>query len=168
MPGLRVVFCGTAAGRASAELGSYYAHPNNKFWSILAETGLTDRKLKPHEYVELTKFGIGLTDLCKDAAGNDNEIRSMPEHRATLAKKIVAVSPSFLAFTSLEAGKRFFGRKVQLGLQRARIENTSIFVLPSTSLMAAWNWNANKHHWHELSAEMRSNRSPAALCVDRG
>ena len=34
-------------------------------------------------------------------------IRSMPEHRATLAKKIENVRPSFLAFTSLEAPNDF-------------------------------------------------------------
>src|ERR1700694_732118 len=141
-PGLKVVFCGTAAGRASAELGCYYAHHNNKFWSVLAETGLTDRKLKPNEFIELIKFGIGLTDLCKDAAGSDREIQPKTAHRASLKQKISAVEPAFLAFTSLEAGKRYFGRKVQLGLQADQIAGTSVYVLPSTSLMAAWNWEA--------------------------
>jgi TDG/mug DNA glycosylase family protein len=150
LPGLRVVFCGTAAGRVSAELGSYYAHSNNKFWSILAETGLTGRKLKPHEFMEVATFGVGLTDLCKDAAGSDRDIRPKPEHRATLKQKIVDTQPGLLAFTSIEAGKRYFGRAVKLGLQPDLIGSTSIYVLPSTSLMAAWNWEPNKSHWHDL------------------
>ncbi len=29
--GLRIVFCGTAPGRLSAEQQAYYAHPQNKF-----------------------------------------------------------------------------------------------------------------------------------------
>ena len=155
-PGLKVVLCGTAAGRASAELGSYYAHPSNKFWSVLAETGLTDRKLKPHEFTQLIEYGIGLTDLCKDAAGSDREILPKAEHRATLIKKICAIEPTFLAFTSLEAGKRYFGHKVQLGLQADHIGRTYIYVLPSTSPMAAWNWATTKTHWHEFARLVRS------------
>lgn len=154
-----MVFCGTAAGRVSADLGAYYAHSNNKFWSMLAETGLTDRKLRPHEFEELRRFGIGLTDLCKDAAGSDRDIRPKPEHRKALRQKISAVQPAFLAFTSLEAGRRYFARKVPLGLQPDRLERTSIYVLPSTSLMAAWNWEANKEHWHELASRIRSEGS---------
>src|SRR3546814_13773735 len=42
-PGLRLVFCGSAAGRKSAELGAYYAGPGNKFWPTLYEIGLTPR-----------------------------------------------------------------------------------------------------------------------------
>jgi TDG/mug DNA glycosylase family protein len=34
-PGLRIVFCGTAAGTVSAARGVYYAHPQNRFWSAL-------------------------------------------------------------------------------------------------------------------------------------
>jgi TDG/mug DNA glycosylase family protein len=155
-PGLKVVFCGTAAGRASAETKSYYAHSNNKFWSVLAEIGLTNRRLNPHEFMEVINFGIGLTDLCKDAAGSDREIRPKPEQRAALREKIRAIQPTFLAFTSLEAGKRYFGHKVQFGLQLDRIQSTSIYVLPSTSLMAAWNWKANKAYWHEFAGLVRS------------
>lgn len=150
-PGLGVVFCGTAAGRTSAEAKSYYAHSNNKFWRVLAETGLTERKLQPYEFMEVIRFGIGLTDLCKDAAGSDKEIRAKLEHRATLRKKIEDAQPAFLAFTSLEAGKRYFGRNVKPGLQPDHIQKTSIYILPSTSLMAAWNWEANKRHWVEIA-----------------
>lgn len=150
-PGLKVVFCGTAAGRASAEAECYYAHSNNKFWSVLAEAGLISRKLRPHEFRELAKFGIGLTDLCKDAAGSDREIRPIAEHRSALRRKIEDAQPAYLAFTSLEAGKRYFGRRVPLGLHSERIANTSIYVLPSTSLMAAWNWEANKSYWHDFA-----------------
>jgi TDG/mug DNA glycosylase family protein len=51
--GLKVVFCGTAAGRVSAATQSYYAHPQNQFWRTLAAVGLTPRQLRPGEYREL-------------------------------------------------------------------------------------------------------------------
>ena len=49
-PGLRIVFCGTAAGTVSAARGAYYAHPQNKFWSALCAVGLTPRLLRPEEF----------------------------------------------------------------------------------------------------------------------
>ncbi|MBW8837607.1 MAG: mismatch-specific DNA-glycosylase, partial [Burkholderia sp.] len=39
-PGLKLVFCGTAAGRQSALQQAYYAHGQNKFWTTLHKTGL--------------------------------------------------------------------------------------------------------------------------------
>jgi TDG/mug DNA glycosylase family protein len=62
---LKIIFCGTAAGRVSAATQSYYAHPQNQFWRTLATVGLTPRQLHPQEYHELLAYGIGLTDLAK-------------------------------------------------------------------------------------------------------
>ena len=70
-PGLRVVICGSAAGAVSAARGAYYAGPGNKFWRILAEVGLTPRRLEPGEFREVLNFGIGLTDLVKTHSGSD-------------------------------------------------------------------------------------------------
>ena len=43
-PGLALVICGSAAGTASARAGAYYAGPGNRFWWILAHSGLTERQ----------------------------------------------------------------------------------------------------------------------------
>ena len=47
-PGLRIVFCGTAVGVTSAQLGAYYARPGNKrrlaFSLRLRLTSLTRRE----------------------------------------------------------------------------------------------------------------------------
>ena len=52
-PGLKLVFCGTAAGRQSALQKAYYAHPQNKFWRTLKTVGLTPRLFTPQEYPAL-------------------------------------------------------------------------------------------------------------------
>lgn len=39
-PDLKIVFCGTAAGRESAARGAYYAGSGNSFWKTLHEVGL--------------------------------------------------------------------------------------------------------------------------------
>ena len=73
-PGLRVVFCGTAAGAVSAARGAYFAGPGNRFWSILAEIKLTPHQLKPDELRLLPTFGIGLTDIAKSVSGADSRL----------------------------------------------------------------------------------------------
>ena len=75
-PGLRVVFCGTAASVVSAARGAYYAGPGNRFWSILAEIKLTPHQLKPDEFRLLPTFGIGLTDIAKTVSGIDFRVAS--------------------------------------------------------------------------------------------
>ena len=151
-PNLRVIFCGTAASNVSANMEAYYAHPHNKFWSILAETRLTSRQLKPREFALMLGFGYGLTDVCKQASGTDSQIPKVTSaQRTELHEKILRHQPAFLAFTSLEAGRRYCGYRVVLGLQDARIGRTKLYILPSTSLNAAWNWKATKHHWHEFA-----------------
>lgn len=40
-PGLKIVFCGTVAGRTSALRCAYYAGPGNKFWRMRHAVGLT-------------------------------------------------------------------------------------------------------------------------------
>lgn len=152
-PNLSVIFCGTAAGTVSAEAEAYYAHPHNKFWSILQEIGLTPIKLKPYEFSRLLDFKIGLTDLVKDAHGNDGVVRrATAADREALRTKIETLKPSFLAFTSKNAGKQFLGGTISLGPQLP-IKGTKVFVLPSTSLAARWQWAETFKHWHDFAKE---------------
>src|SRR5689334_19449659 len=71
-PNLKVVFCGTAAGEASAKAGAYYAKSTNKFWRTLHNVGLTPHRFAPAEFPNVTQHGIGLTDLAQQVAGQDH------------------------------------------------------------------------------------------------
>jgi G:T/U-mismatch repair DNA glycosylase len=73
-PGLRVVFCGTAPGAASARAGAYYAGPGNRFWLTLREVSLTPVLLHPAEFARLPEFGIGLTDASMTASPSTGAI----------------------------------------------------------------------------------------------
>lgn len=73
-PGLTVIFCGMAASNRSAEIKAYYAGRGNLFWAILYKIGITPRQLQPHEFPSLLEYGVGLTDLVKNAFGNDNAL----------------------------------------------------------------------------------------------
>jgi double-stranded uracil-DNA glycosylase len=153
-PGLKVVFCGTAAGEVSAARGEYYAGFGNKFWPVLHEIGLTPRLLASSEYRDLLAFGIGLTDVVKGQSGGDADIdfrRSDPEG---LRKKVHQYSPALLAFNGRKAGQVFLGKpRVELGLQDERVGHTRLFVAPSTSGAASGYWDVDL--WYELAELVR-------------
>ena len=155
-PGLKIVFCGTAAGTVSAKRGAYYAHPQNRFWSALHVIGLTPRLLRPEEYLELPQWGLGLTDIAKHVSGMDGELPAGAlgvEACAALEAKIKAAEPAWLAFTSLTAGRRYLGHAAGFGEQPGRIGRTRVWLLPSPSPTAGWNWDGNKHWWQALADE---------------
>jgi len=157
-PGLAVVFCGTAAGAVSAARGCYYAHPQNKFWRTLFSVGLTPRLLDPSEFASLPEFGVGLTDIAKTTSGMDKELPVDALGRAAcaaMAKKIRACAPALLAFTSLTAGRRYLGRAAGFGEQPETIGPTRIWLLPSPSPAADWNWRAHDFWWRALAERAR-------------
>jgi TDG/mug DNA glycosylase family protein len=149
-PGLKVVFCGTAVGAMPQKVGAYYAGPGNQFWDVLCGTGLTPRKLDPHDFCALPKYGIGLTDLVKTYAGTDDRIYVSPYDVQVLRSKIARFVPKALAFNGKKAAKKFFGRRrVCYGRQPEQIGDSVIFVLPSTSPAARGYWD--KRYWRELA-----------------
>jgi TDG/mug DNA glycosylase family protein len=153
---LRVVLCGTAASTVSAAAGAYYANKQNKFWKILYETKLTPEPLQPHQYRELLRHGIGLTDLVKTHFGMDHQIplSSLDDPRTRLSVSITAFRPNFLAFTSKTAGQKFFGGHRDYGEQTERIGETRVWILPSTSGAANGSWRPDI--WHRFADEVRA------------
>jgi len=139
--GLRLVFCGTAAGTRSAREGAYYAHPGNMFWRTLFAVGLTPRLLAPAEYPLLPGFGIGLTDLSKYHYGNDAELPVDAFDVAALRRKIEQFAPAAIAFTSKHGGAAARGRGIAYGLQEERFGGARVFVLPSPSGQARRSWD---------------------------
>jgi double-stranded uracil-DNA glycosylase len=140
-PALKLVFCGTAAGKRSAAERAYYAHPGNLFWRALFEAGLTPRQLTPAEFPRLPQFGIGLTDLAKRHSGNDNELPRDAFDVPALIGKLERHRPRLLAFTSKNAARAALGRAASYGLQDETIGNTQLFVLPSPSGQARGHWD---------------------------
>ncbi len=140
-PGLDIVFCGTAAGAASARAGAYYAGPGNAFWPTLHAVGLTPRRLEPAEFRLVTQFGLGLTDLAKTVSGNDSALPSGSFDVRRVRSAILAVRPRILAFTSKRAAREFLGVAADYGRQRDRLGETLLFVLTSPSGQARSHWN---------------------------
>jgi double-stranded uracil-DNA glycosylase len=155
-PGLRVVFCGTRAGRASAERGVYYAGRGNKFWPVLAQIGLTPREYHPSEFRSLLAIGIGLTDIAKRSFGPDSAIRYGDWDVGGFWARISAVNPTVVAFNGKKAAAIALGTStgaLDFGIL-ARTENKpTLAILPSTSGMASRYWRLEP--WTELATNCK-------------
>jgi double-stranded uracil-DNA glycosylase len=155
-PGLKLVFCGTAAGRQSALQKAYYAHRQNKFWQTLHGIGLTPRLLTPHDNEQLWELGIGLTDIAKFSFGMDHQLPKDAlgaEAVATLKARIAKAKPQILAFTSLNGGRKVMGPKAVAGEQPERLGDTRVFILPSPSPLAANHWDIKP--WRALARAIK-------------
>ncbi len=158
--GLILVFCGTAASAKSAEAGAYYANPTNAFWRTLYEIGLTERQLDPIEFRLLTEYGIGLTDIAKQATGNDYVLTMEDFDRVGLTEKIESYQPKILAFTSKRGYREWRGiassKTVAYSWQSEMIGQSKIYVLPSPSGAARGYWD--KSVWQRLADEVQQLR----------
>ena len=152
--GLTLVFCGTALGQKSALAKAYYANPGNFFWRALRETGITAERFKPQHYAQLRALGIGLTDLCKTAFGNDHELPSDALDGTALHQKIMKYQPDILAFTSKTGASAYLNKptsQISYGFTGEQIGNTRICILTSPSGQARRFWN--QEVWQELAAK---------------
>ena len=153
-PGLSIVFCGSAAGAASARAGAYYAGPGNRFWPTLYRVGLTPRLLAPAEFHTVRRYGIGLTDLCKTESGADSGLSGEADDTAALAAKIARYRPAVLAFNGKRAARVFLDyATIDYGEQPRRIGETEIHVLPSTSGAARRWWD--EAFWRRVAEAAR-------------
>jgi len=151
-PNLKVVFCGTAAGIASAKAGAYYAKSTNKFWRTLHSVGLTPVKIAPADFRTVTQYGIGLTDLAQNVSGQDHIIAQDEFDFAGFEARILKYKPRVVAFTSKRGASELFKRptgKIAYGLQEDKIGETAVFVLTSPSGAAGPYWD--EAPWQQLA-----------------
>lgn len=149
---LRVVFCGTQAGTASALKRAYYAGPGNRFWQTLFDIGLVPTVLQPHDYPRLLDHGIGLTDMAKATSGLDSGLRRVHFDAAGFEDKMLRFRPRLISFNGKRAASAALGvasTALEYGLQRRMIGGARIYVLPSTSGAARAFWNIGP--WREAA-----------------
>jgi double-stranded uracil-DNA glycosylase len=134
-PGLRVVFCGINPGRWSAAAGHHFANPRNDFWRLLHDAGLTPRRLAPNEQLQLPAYGFGVTNAAYRTTRGSSDLRKadFDGARERLERVVAELQPKVIAFVGKEAFRGTFGERPSLGLQRRRLDETLLFVLPSTS-----------------------------------
>ena len=171
-PGLRVVFCGINPGRVSAAAGAHFANPRNDFWRLLHAAGFTPRLIDPSEQDMLLELGIGVTNAAYRTTPGSGDLRKgdFAGSAARLERLALELRPRAIAFVGKEAYRGVFGDRPELGPQLRTLDDTGLFVLPSTSPANAavpWEerlrWFAELHAW--LEPEPRS--AVRALIMDR-
>lgn len=132
-----VVFCGLAGAASTKHRDHYYETPGNSFWESLHLSGLSPRRLQPHEDHLVPDLGLGLTDLVGHWDPRWVEIDD-------LVAKCERWQPEWLAFTSkgvAHEASRAMGRRGRpgLGVQDWYVGPAQVYVLPGVS-------GANQRH----------------------
>jgi TDG/mug DNA glycosylase family protein len=171
-PGLRVLFCGINPGRVSAAAGAHFANPRNDFWRLLRAAHFTPRLLEPAEQFELLRYCVGVTNAAIRTTPGSGDLRKTDFAGAEerLARIGSELKPRWIGFVGKEAYRGTFGERPELGVQRRRLGETQLFVLPSTSpANAAVPWLERERWFQELagrSSGLQLRQAARALIVD--
>jgi double-stranded uracil-DNA glycosylase len=137
----------------SAAAGAHFANPRNDFWRLLHAAGFTPRVLEPGEQLEALRYGVGLTNAAYRTTKGSGDLRRADFAGAAerLERLALDLRPGAIAFVGKEAYRGAFGERPQLGLQKRRLGETLLFVLPSTSpANAAVGWDERLRWFREL------------------
>jgi TDG/mug DNA glycosylase family protein len=160
-PGLCVVFVGTSASTRSAAEGHYYSNPANKFWQLLAASGLPEGRLvgAPLDGA-LPDMGLGLTDLVKRRAASSDALLERSDYDVPgFLTRIEAAAPKIVAFNGGKAADKVarylgYGTSVE-GPADWRIGSSMVYRLPSSSGAAAIGTAKKMAAWREFGAWAR-------------
>ncbi|MFD1736965.1 G/U mismatch-specific DNA glycosylase [Bacillus salitolerans] len=134
---LDIVFIGFNPSIRSGETGHHFANPNNRFWKILHEAGLTPRLYTTEEDKDLLDIGYGLTNIVerptKEAADITKE--EYEEGREILKAKLSKYKPRIACYVGKGVYQQFSTkRKVAWGFQpESVVAGVHDFVAPSSS-----------------------------------
>jgi double-stranded uracil-DNA glycosylase len=154
-PGLRVLLVGINPGVRSAITGHHFAGFSNRFWRLLADSGLVPELLSFEQDHRLPEFGFGITNLVARPTPGINDLapaeyvegwkaleakirRFRPEVVALVGVTLYrAIEPLILVKISGEVDRKaraaMRSRPIALGPQPLTVHGAQIFVLPNPS-----------------------------------
>ena len=137
-PDVRVLFVGINPGIRSAAIGHHFAGYSNRFWKLLYDARLVPEPIACEDDNRLPEWGYGITNLVpRPTPGIDTlERREYAAGRLTLRRKILRHRPAVVALIGVTVFRALFPERrdaVALGLQRERIGDSELFVLPNPS-----------------------------------
>ncbi|MGA9832327.1 MAG: G/U mismatch-specific DNA glycosylase [Trebonia sp.] len=139
---LHVLFCGINPGLYSAATGWHFARPGNRFWPALHLSGFTDRQLRPAEQDELTRYGLGITNIAPRATAQAAELTAAELRDGAVRLRALAEArrPRFIAVLGVTAYRTAFARpKAVVGPQDEPLGPARLWILPNPSgLNAHW------------------------------
>ena len=163
------MFVGINPGFHSDAKAAHFANPRNDFWRLLHAAGLTPRLVAPSEQREVLRYGIGITNAAYRTTRGSSDLRKgdfagSAERLGRIARDL---RPRALAFVGKEAYRGPFGGRPAHGPQPVRLDETFLFVLPSTSpANAAVPWEERLRWFRALRATLADDacvrRAPGA------
>lgn len=157
-PGLDILFVGFNPGTRSGALGHHYAGRGNQFWRLLADAGLTSRRLRAEEDGTLPDHRLGSTNLVARVTATAAEL-GRAELRAgvpRLAALVAEVRPRAIAYTGKGVYLAAAGRAdAPWGVQPGTLFGPADVVVPSPSGLARLAY-AEKLRWYRELAAFRT------------
>jgi TDG/mug DNA glycosylase family protein len=163
-----VLFVGINPGIRSAMIGHHFAGYSNRFWKLLHEAALVPRPVTCEDDVCLPKWGYGVTNLVSRPSPGIDELKPAEygAARAALVKKIRRHKPDVVALVGVTLHRALFPERrkepIALGLQKDRLGDAPVFVLPNPS-----GRNANFSYAEMLAAFKALKRLSATLPTGR-
>ena len=137
-PGVAVLFVGINPGVRSSQTGHHFAGHSNRFWKLLAESGLVPEPIGYADDRRLPEWGFGITNIvARPTPGIDTLRREeYVAGRATLIRKVRRYRPRIVALVGVTVFRAMFPDRtgaIGLGLQPDRLAESLVFVLPNPS-----------------------------------
>ncbi len=157
-PGVLVL--GSMPGVRSLQAGQYYAHPRNRFWSVMREVAGVDPDA-PYgiRLDQLGRAGIALWDVlehCRREGSLDSAIRRSSEIPNRIGRVLEEHDPIRAVALNGAKAAGAFRRRVLPGLGEAVRERVEILELPSTSpANAGWSRARLVEAWSAIRAYTR-------------
>jgi double-stranded uracil-DNA glycosylase len=137
-PGVQVLFVGINPGVRSALTGHHFAGFSNRFWKLLYDSRLVPAPITYADDGRLPEWGYGITNVVPRATPG---IDTLEPHEFVagcirLRRKIQRYKPPIVALVGVTVFRALFPTRkdaVRLGLQRERIGESAVFVLPNPS-----------------------------------
>ena len=158
-PELKLVFCGYNPSLTSGRSGNHYAHPGNRFWRVLAASGVTERLYEPQEDKTLLDLGIGFTNLCSRPTRRADELTREEIRSGALAlrQKLEQFRPRVVAYTGIGVYRWFRATsKVGWGVQEvSAVPGVTDVVVPSLSGLNRMSFKELVEHYRALTPFLR-------------
>ena len=131
--GMQVLTCGLNPSLFAADAAVGYARAGNRFWPAALAAGLVSVDRDPLH--ALRAHGVGMTDLVKRATVGADELDA-GEYRygiTRLTRLCAWLRPAVVCFVGLAGWRVAVDRTARPGRQDARIGDSVVYLMPSTS-----------------------------------
>lgn len=135
---MHLLFVGFNPSLRSGESGHNYANPHNRFWKLLHESGLTERRYHPDEDGKLlADYGYGFTNIVARPTRTAAEITKQEyrEGARLLRQKLARYRPPLVCYVGKGVYEQLTDRRpIPWGVQEPSIvPGVTDFVAPSSS-----------------------------------